>query len=309
MGYKNLKLSKRPTVRSFWNFVFKRHEIWYKRFTLKQKPPWTRDKILRDNQFCNVYRELDRGTIWAIEHTLKKKNRRQRLFATIAYRCCNRPATFDMLGIPTLKLWEWFWEDMCTLSQEESVFSSAYRCSAFGPTPRMKIYHDTLANASESIQLDGLTTRMRKAGTLEEAHAMLVELWGIGPFIAYEIVNDLMYTDFFPQDFTENDFVIIGPGAAHALKFFWGIIKKKDQLEYMEHLRDSQIQGLGENFPWYHGTEGDISLANIENSLCEFRKWTNAKNGGGHLRRYSPSGTTPQKRPKRSMANLEFLKD
>jgi len=152
----------------------------------------------------------------------------------------------------------------------------------------MTIYHDTLRDASGSIQLDGLTTRMRKVGTLEEAHALLVELWGIGPFIAYEIVNDLMYTDFFPQGFTENDFVVVGPGAAHALKFFWGLIKKEDQLDHMEHLKSRQVKGLGKNFHWLNRS-GDISLANIENSLCEFRKYTNAKNGGGHLRKFTPT--------------------
>ena len=307
MPYNVQKLKKNPTERDFWRFVFKRHDIWYRRFTLRQKFPWTRDKILRNNTFCNVYRELDKGTIWTIQNLLPVKNRRQRLFASVAYRCCNRPATFDLLGIPTLKLWKEFWEDMCVLSQQESVFSSAYRCSAFGSTPRMKIYHDILDQTA--FHIPELTSDLRKAKTLKDAHSRLCELWGVGPFIAYEIVNDLMYTDFFPQVFTENDFVIIGPGASHALKHFWGHKKLSEQLAQMEYLRIRQIEGLGEMFPWYHGTEGDISLANLENCLCEFRKYINAKNGGGHLRRYSPDGVVPQKRPNRSRANLSFLKD
>lgn len=291
----------------FWRFVFKRHEIWYKRFILEKKFPWTRDKILKRNTFCNVYRELDKGTLWTIHNVLTVKNRRQRLFASVAYRCCNRPATFDALGIPTVKLWKKFWEDMCTLSQQESVFSSAYRCSAFGPTPRMKIYHDILDMTA--FHIEELTSTLRKVKTLEEAHGRLCDLWGIGPFIAYEIVNDLMYTDFFPQGFTENDFVIIGPGASHALKHFWGYRTLAEQLGYMEYLRARQSDMLDKlDFHWLN-SRGDISLANLENCLCEFRKYINAKNGGGHLRRYNPEGMTPKMNTNRSRANLSFLKD
>lgn len=308
MPYNVLKIEKKPTEKNFWSFVKKRQNIWFRRYVLKKSFPWTRDPILKNNRFCEVYRENDYGTRWTIENILNTNSTlRQRLFATVAYRCCNRPATFDQLGIPTLKNWKKFWKDMCMLSQQESVFSSAYRCSAFGSTPRMKIYHDILQNTANDVI--ELTNRLRKVKTLHLAHASLCNLWGVGPFIAYEIVNDLMYTDFFPQGFTENDFVIVGPGASHALKHFWGHTKLKDQMAHIEYLRSRQIKGLGEDFPWYHGVEGDISLANLEGAICEFRKYINAQNGGGHLRRYSPDGIIPARRTHKSRANLDFLQD
>ncbi|MFB6182426.1 MAG: nucleotide kinase domain-containing protein, partial [Candidatus Nanohaloarchaea archaeon] len=52
------KLSKEK-LNVFWSFIQKRQQIWYRRTILQNNPPWTKDKILQNHRFTNVYRELD----------------------------------------------------------------------------------------------------------------------------------------------------------------------------------------------------------------------------------------------------------
>lgn len=51
----------------FWRFVHERQEIWRKK-SASEPAPWTSDPILRCNSFTNVYRELDRGTLYLQQH-------------------------------------------------------------------------------------------------------------------------------------------------------------------------------------------------------------------------------------------------
>ena len=50
-------------TRRFFDYIDERHFIYLKRQDGKTFP-WTQDKILQTYSFCNVYRELDKVTIW-----------------------------------------------------------------------------------------------------------------------------------------------------------------------------------------------------------------------------------------------------
>ena len=54
-------------IKAFLKFAHERHEIYLRR-TAGRPKPWTRDPILQTYSFTNVYRELDRVTIWVREH-------------------------------------------------------------------------------------------------------------------------------------------------------------------------------------------------------------------------------------------------
>jgi len=56
-----------PTETDFFRFVYQRHLIWYKRFVLKQPAPWTNDTVLSTFKIINMYRELDKCTIYLVE--------------------------------------------------------------------------------------------------------------------------------------------------------------------------------------------------------------------------------------------------
>src|SRR5271169_6765859 len=107
MNQKNLNL--------FFQFMYERHLIWYKRNILKEPPPWTKNKILRDNKFTNIYRELDAGTLWYVQHVYTKatecwkedlgRSERNLIWYTVIYRLINRVETFEKVGF--VPYWDW----------------------------------------------------------------------------------------------------------------------------------------------------------------------------------------------------------
>ena len=52
-------------LKSFYQFVYDRQKVWHNRFVLKRpQGEWTDNEILRRSKYTNVFRELDRGTLW-----------------------------------------------------------------------------------------------------------------------------------------------------------------------------------------------------------------------------------------------------
>jgi hypothetical protein len=73
----------------FWDFVNARHSIYIKRQE-GQPPPWTEHKILQENYFCNIFRELDTTTKWYAANIRKALGDRQEiLMATVIFRWFN----------------------------------------------------------------------------------------------------------------------------------------------------------------------------------------------------------------------------
>ncbi len=119
----------------------------------------------------------------------------------------------------------------------------------------------------------------------------------VGPFLACEIWTDLTYLDFFKQNWTDNNFVNIGPGAKWGLEIICNTkLSKKEQEEKLEHLHKIQekllntqkwkeiaYKGAFSNYPF-------LSITNIEGALCEFRKYYRLKSGKGRKRYFIPFG-------------------
>lgn len=45
----------------FWKYVHERQMVWFRR-QRGDPEPWTQDTVLQTYFFCNVYRELDKGS-------------------------------------------------------------------------------------------------------------------------------------------------------------------------------------------------------------------------------------------------------
>lgn len=73
------KETGRNRVEEFIGSIVARHAI-YKARGAEQQPPWTKDPILRQYKFCNIYRELDRGTRWISANWRRPKSKTIRTF-------------------------------------------------------------------------------------------------------------------------------------------------------------------------------------------------------------------------------------
>jgi hypothetical protein len=285
-----------PVIREhrneFFQFMFERHMIWYRRFKLKKPPPWTTDKILRDYKFTNVYRELDRGTIWYMEHVVPAANSQlDLLWLTIMYRLLNRVETFEQTGWVNYSEWgkcrqAWF-RELKILHEKESVFTSAHLTLPVGighqGMSKLDKYRQVLEYTHQNLK--HIYGKLRKATQLKVVWDLLREIPCVGPFIAYEVCCDLILTETIP--FTENDWANPGPGCKKGLRIIFPMLRSdKEFLDKMKHLQKTQqvyFMRLGLDFPYlYKNTP--LTLRSIEHSLCEFQKYWQAKRGVGKHR-------------------------
>lgn len=86
-----------PHLRLFFETMYERQMIWYKRFIKKQKSPWTKNKIFQESKFTNVYRELDRNSQWQIKNILldDELDLRNLIWKLMVFRFFNNPETFE----------------------------------------------------------------------------------------------------------------------------------------------------------------------------------------------------------------------
>ena len=106
-GVPSVDLPPAPQIdaspRGYYSFVRERHSIYHRRSVQKLAPPWTKDPILQSKRFCNVFRHLDRGSQWIIEHIVKpyRKTPKSLVWGIVVSRVFNRIDRLEELGPPT----------------------------------------------------------------------------------------------------------------------------------------------------------------------------------------------------------------
>lgn len=269
-----------PAFRQFLQFTKDRHEIYVKR-SQGQPAPWTTDPVLQQYKFCNIYRELDKGTKYYLrECELGGEDDASPLVKSIIYRLINNIKVFEhMGGIPELSHDFGRVIDHCKAyaATGKTFVSDAYMafaCSRKGDT-KIDSFRRVLDWLGENFG-DWNANVFEKATTLQEAHAALCTIPYVGPFIAYEILCDLFLVNYLPQ-FSINDWTNIGPGAKPSIAILFPCSLAAE----MEKIKE--VQRLHNVSDWPYEP---LNLRNIEHSLCEWRKYCNLQSGKGKKRKY-----------------------
>jgi hypothetical protein len=305
-------------IDDFFKFIYERHMVWRRRFIEKlPQEKWTENLILKNYKYTNVYRELDRGTLWYltnIAEPFKKKYDesehsrqmirnegelfKQLVWETVLYRLCNRIETFERIGLPDLKTYNHdelhnsFWEKMHEIELDgKAVMTSAHlTCpTTFGKT-KVEGYIEAINDLHK--KLDGLVEEIRKCKTSEQVFNELKSIHCVGNFIAYEVLCDLMYTlsiGYSGKPFVEDDWANVGPGAFEGIRLLYpSTTGKRNIYARMVQLRDEQdihFKRLGITFPYYEKfTKGHLSLRSLEHDLCEYSKFWLHNRGLGKQR-------------------------
>jgi len=262
----------------FWRFIYERQMIYHRRFELKLPPPWTEDEWLRDYKFTNIYRELDRGTIWLVNYVKKHPQiqfyEKDIVFTVIAYRILNRIETFETIGyIPTYRNFQpkKIYRDLNEIAKTgKAVFTNAH---SLPPAPKGKTkiygYIDTLYKLYNDFE--DIFDRIKKAKTFKEVFDILRTIHRIGPFYSYEACCDLVMLGVIP--FTLDDWANPGPGCKQGIDLIFPnrqAISYEQAIKTLRNCQQRVFRRLGVHFPYWQGKP--LSLRNIEHSLCEFGK-------------------------------------
>lgn len=275
------KLTQAPEA-LFWYWVTERHRIYLRREKGLAKP-WTKDVILRDYKFTNVFRQLDRGTVWLGQHLLKHHGDDGHdliVFNVGWYRLFNWTGTGELLG------WQTRWRPQTAVrklrqaaKRGEQVFTGAH--IVWGPKGQPKI-DGVVENATELWAARKRIAAVAKfSRSLEATFDELTQVQGVGGFIAYEIVSDLRHTAVLWHARDINQWANVGPGALRGLRRLDPGMRPKDGLRLMRELLARSRSSTPDAVP-------DMELRDIEHVLCEFDKYCRVKFGEGRPRSKYP---------------------
>ena len=274
-----------------------RHEVYLRR-QAGEPWPWTADPILQRYHFCNVYRELDRVTLWVRTHIREPYSESPHLWLLlVAARFFNEPSALaSLLGARVLPVTV---DDDYSAARLDAVaagwraaghrlFRGAYMVRSRYGVPKGQYVAEVLQGAWAARAV--VAPRLR--GTLAEATHCLAQLHGLAGFMAYEVVTDLRHTAWLAQAPDLNTYANIGPGAVRGLNRVaqrpvgQGVGQGRALAEAVALLPVVQAA-------WPSGWPG-LELRDIEHSLCEYDKYERARASRASLRRYRPQTSALQ---------------
>jgi len=292
---------KKSQLRRFFWWMKERHAIYLRRSITKRPFPWTKDKILQTYRFCNVFRELDRTTIWIRENWREPYADHPMLwFAMALARQINFIDTLAEFGFPE----KWDPARLMKLIEDrrergEKAYTGAYMLTGTlgGPKSGQTAFKilDVLYHDPPPFVQGGLSS-VTQVVTLQEAWNQFRGRPGFGPFIAYEVVTDLRHTRYLRGATDIMTWANPGPGAIRGLHRVAGRRIKgryrrdreplpRDQaIDEMRKLLSLSGKFLPDDFPV-------LEMREIEHSLCEHDKYERVRLGEGKMRArfYPPS--------------------
>lgn len=292
---------------AFFEFVFDRQSVWHKRTALGLPAPWTDDKVLQNFRFCNVYRELDGGTIAISKYLTQPLSAEQKLFNIIAYRFFNRRDTIENLFGGLLSEQDFDFKALekrfDAKKEEGNIFSNAYLITAhaYNPDYRPQDKHVQILLMLNDLRfkLKDIIKNLRESAPQEGIKIVADAVPMAGPFLAGQILLDATYAKNIVP-YTANDFLIVGPGAHWGLNIICGrALNKKEADAECRKLWQMQPQAFAElkrttgkdwnEVRWRNESYCSgkyLCLHDVQNSLCEFRKYWRLKQGENAKRRY-----------------------
>lgn len=279
----------------FAYFINERHHIYLKR-SAGEPFPWTLDPIMQKFKFTNVFRELDRGTVFCREHIREPYAQHCELFFNIAiYRRYNHYPTFESVGY--VFNYEGLAKDQIIanirgrIRDHKAVYTSAHMlCGMISddngipiPDRTSQIWDYAFGKLWEKRkELEPVSGDCLESAFFKCLNARIP---AFGPFIWYEVITDLRHTRYLNNASDIMTWANPGPGAARGLARICNVFQKgkpvpiprSQQLDLMRKL-------LWNSMNWRANYVPSLEMRDIEHSLCEWDKYERVMAGEGHTR-------------------------
>ena len=330
----------------FKQFVIDRYRI-HKRKDVKGLPaPWTKNPILQEFKFTNVRREHDRQTKYLIQNisTNPELTLEDKIVNTFLFRSWNNWATLKSFGFPYAA--RYLYDPMLKESvrplyralqdkqPDRLWYNNAYNQGGTKHAWKFpagdgyqRAYKESEAKKYKDWEPDiplrpfhvgvwlgqqGIVEKLLKAKNQQDCFNIIKSVRGFADFLAYQVFVDLTYIEDFP--FSENEFVVAGPGCKRGLDH---IFIDRDGMTYEECLFWLRDQINEEDYSLFNDNElynwckknkkpdkkyspdslfvdlpirdREMNVMSIENCMCELSKYIKAVKGTGRPRnRYKP---------------------
>ena len=270
-------------VNEFFSTARERYLIKLKRDS-GHPPPWTEDPVLREWRFCNVHREDDRTTVWFRENIRSKLKGRKLIESTMIFRWFNRIKTGEILK--NLLLGDWDTEEARErLKEVKPVVTGAYMIR----TPEGLTKLDGVLHCINCALPDVGAISNEWGPSLKLAWEDLLPVYGLGPFMAYEIISDLRWTHLLKKADDIMTWANAGPGCARGL----GRVMSGDRRRFNRHLHQPEMALIMKDLldkskdgKFWPTEWPKWEMREVEHWACEFEKWCAAKDGRRLKRRF-----------------------
>lgn len=305
-----------------YEYITERYKIHLRKDIMNLEPPYTKDDILLNYKFTNVRREHDRTTRWLIENISHNDiiSYVDKIYKTIIFRLFNRIETAELLHLDDEDFFvpeiysdrQFDWLDKCRnqiskVDPNYRFFTNAYKTGGttvglrvLYPKEKVKFMRPLLL-VNDLIK-DNFAVKLSTCENQKQVFNLLQSIKGVGSFIAYQIYVDLTYIEDFP--FSENEFVVAGPGCKYGIELLFrnrgkSVLKEMTHEEVLFWIRDNMKsifdygdltydpEELFSDLPEY---DRYINIMSLENIFCEFQKYVRATspNMSNPRNRYKP---------------------
>ena len=253
-------------------FIVERYRIHVRKDILQRPQPWTKNPVLQQYKFTNVFREDDRVSRALIElvSTNPTLSLEEKVLNTFLFRSWNNPDTFTDFGGPwsAREIYEGLslkeevrpvYKKLLKRDPERKWWSNAYNQGGtkyawkfpdgegfsrapsekqgkafedYEPDIPLRVFH-----IGPWLKERKVFQRLMKAKDQEAAYGIIREIRGFASFLAYQVFVDLTYIEKFP--FSENEFTVAGPGCKRGLDLVFTEYDGMTHEEALFYLRDN----------------------------------------------------------------------
>jgi hypothetical protein len=277
------ELQPSPVFKTFWTSAAERHRIYEKRVR-GEAPPWTDDPILSQYKMTNVFRAADRVSQYLIKDVIYYGNQspREVVFRTLLFDVFKRVDTWKLLERelgcqPSWASYDFMFYNYILIGAKatgKKLFTGSYLMVA-RPKLGEDTQHGNYLRLVEQLMNDDITRGIPQCGSAEQVYLALRKYPGIGKFIGYQLLVDLMYGPH--VRYTEDDFVVSGPGCDSGLRKMLGPGVKGIETEVLRYMHEHQhllASEAGTVPPELFGRQ--MSLGDVEMWCCETDKYARA---------------------------------
>ena len=266
---------------TYWKFAAERQRVYFRRLN-GSNLPWTDDPILLEYKFTNAYRASDRVSQYLIRNVIygEETSFTDTVFRILLFKIFNKIETWELLkevfGEPSVENFSVSdFDNTLTVATAAgaAIYSNAYIMPSGPLSIRKPRKHRMHLELVSSLIRDGFLQRLGEATTMAEAYQMILELPGIGPFLAYQYVTDLNYSKYI--EFSEMEFVVAGPGAKDGISKCFSSIgdySEEDVIRWLCDQQYSEFENRGLDFQSLWGRP--LQLIDCQNLLCEVSKYS-----------------------------------
>jgi len=274
-------LKTTEAYKTYWHFAKERQDIFMKRI-LGKKFPWTNDNILRTFKFTNAFRASDRVSQYLIKKVIYSgsQSNEEVFFRILLFKLFNKIETWELLES---KLGDIVYEDFSyknydkilstALINGKAIYSAAYMMASGKEFFKHERKHQNHLELLNKMMKENVPNKISESRSLKQVFEILLSYPTIGDFLAYQYTIDLNYSNII--NFSENEFVIPGPGALSGIKKCFSDTAGLTTIDIIKLMTDSQEEEFNRFECQFQNLFGrDLMLIDCQNLFCETDKYT-----------------------------------